>query len=47
MEYNLEEGKRLVDELLDLYSECQKRCDRIEEIIEKLDEQKKRKEICP
>jgi len=38
MESDLETGKQLVDELLDLWSECQNRCNRIEKIIEELNE---------
>ena len=34
----MELGKQLVDELIDLWSECSIRCDMIEEIIKHLNE---------
>ena len=38
MEYDIEIGKQLVNELIDLWSECRSRCDRIDEIVKKLQE---------
>ena len=37
MEYDTELSKQLVDELVELWTECSIRCDRIEEIIKQLD----------
>lgn len=44
MEFDLETGKELVDELLNLWEECKKRCDRIEEIIQEINLNVKDKE---
>lgn len=36
MEYDIEPGKQLVNELLDLWTECISRCDKIEERVKQL-----------
>ena len=41
MEFDIELGKQLIDELTDLWSECNIRCDRIENLIKQLNETKK------
>jgi hypothetical protein len=38
MKYDLEQGKQLIDELLDLWIETKVRCDRIEELVKQLNE---------
>lgn len=41
MEYNLEQGKELIELLTDLWLECSRRCDRIEQLIKQINEEKK------
>ncbi len=36
MEYNLEQGKKLIEELIDLWFECSIRCERIENLIKQI-----------
>ena len=38
MKYDIESGIQLVNELIDLWSECKSRCDRIDEIVKRLKE---------
>ena len=38
MESEIELGKRLIDELTDLWVECNNRCERIESIIKQINE---------
>jgi len=41
MEFDIELGKQLMDELTDLWLECSQRCDKIENLIKQLNETKK------
>jgi hypothetical protein len=41
MKNDIKLGKQLVDELTDLWLECSQRCDRIEELIKKINEMNK------
>jgi len=43
MKYDKELGKQLIDELLDLWSECQSRCDKIEKMIVQIKESQKKR----
>lgn len=38
---DLELGKRLIDELTDLWFECNMRCNKIEQLIKEINEKKK------
>ena len=38
MKYDIEQGKQLVDELVELWTECSVHCDRIEELVKQLKE---------
>ena len=38
MKYDLEQGKQLIDELIDLWIETKMRCDKIEELVKHLKE---------
>ena len=38
MKNEIEQGKELVDELIELWTECSKRCDSIEEIVRQIKE---------
>ena len=40
MGFDIEPGKQLIDELLDLWVETKVRCDKIEELIKQLKEDK-------
>ena len=39
MKYDMEQGKQLVDELVELWSECSMRCDKIEELVKQIKEE--------
>ena len=41
MNNDIELGKQLVDELTDLWLECSERCDKIEELIKKINDMRK------
>ena len=41
MEYDTELSKQLADELVDLWTECSMRCDRIEELLKQIKETEK------
>ncbi len=41
MKYDLEQGKQLVDELIELWVETRIRCDKIEELVKQLKETEK------
>ena len=41
MEYDLDFGKQLIDELVDLWVEIKVRCDKIEQLIKQLKESEK------
>jgi len=41
MDFDMEHGKQLVDELVDLWVETKVRCERIEQLIKKIKETKK------
>ena len=38
MKYDIEQGKQLVDELVELWSECFMRCDKIAELVKQIKE---------
>ena len=41
MEYDMNLGKKLAEELVDLWTECSMRCDRIEELLKQIKETEK------
>jgi len=41
MNYTIEQGRNLIDELLDLWIETKIRCDKIEELVKRLKETEK------
>jgi len=41
MEYDIELGRQLVDELTDSWLECRRRCDKIEDLLKQIKESEK------